>query len=533
MTLTATSPLFSASGRGSPLSATGRLPGSGSSLSSSTGGAAGSLSPKKPPGYSSGTSSPITALGSPLVKRPPGSYGSSTSSSVFNKQVEPMSIVSSISTRSAIAEVPDEDMPGRNSTVGTPSFGGAGGVITSSLSSTAGATTSALQNPSKYTRQLVGFRNLGNTCFLNSILQCLLSVPPLANYFQHKFNPRTDVNSNSTRPNATNGQLVHQFKLFMDECISAKAMSTVNPASLRQVMVKFAPQFANYNQQDAHEALRFLLDGLHEDLNRVVGKPLYKELKDIPGESLDDCANRWWQYQQQNFGNSVITDIFAGQFFSETHCHLCDHRSRAFDTFLDLSLPFPNRLSAVARDATLTDCLREFTQEEVLEAKDYKCEKCKKSNKITKRVGIYRPPKVLVLHLKRFSWLNRRKIDHMVHFPITNLDIGEFVEQSNDAVVKRNSRIGSIFEPSGLLQRNTSKTSSKQSGSSATSTNYVYDLCGVSQHSGTMTGGHYTACCKISDHHWANISDAMVSLCRNESDAVDVSAYLLFYVRRL
>lgn len=45
---------------------------------------------------------------------------------------------------------------------------------------------------------------------------------------------------------------------------------------------RFAPQFSGYQQQDSHELLAFLLDGLHEDLNRIRKKP-YIQLKDANG----------------------------------------------------------------------------------------------------------------------------------------------------------------------------------------------------------------------------------------------------------
>lgn len=47
----------------------------------------------------------------------------------------------------------------------------------------------------------------------------------------------------------------------------------VSPTLLKKVVSKHAPRFSGYAQHDSHELLAFLLDGLHEDLNRIKDKP--------------------------------------------------------------------------------------------------------------------------------------------------------------------------------------------------------------------------------------------------------------------
>ncbi len=49
--------------------------------------------------------------------------------------------------------------------------------------------------------------------------------------------------------------------------------ASVSPSSFKYQLGKFAPQFQGYGQQDSQELLAFLLDGLHEDLNRIKRKP--------------------------------------------------------------------------------------------------------------------------------------------------------------------------------------------------------------------------------------------------------------------
>ena len=88
---------------------------------------------------------------------------------------------------------------------------------------------------------------------------------------------------------------------------------------------RFAPQFSGYQQHDSQELVAFLLDGLHEDLNRVLKKP-YVEKPDWEGggdKELIDLANKSWEgYMKRN--DSVIVDLFQGQYKSTLVCPECD-----------------------------------------------------------------------------------------------------------------------------------------------------------------------------------------------------------------
>jgi len=92
--------------------------------------------------------------------------------------------------------------------------------------------------------------------------------------------------SEMNRNNALKGELAFFFADLIQKLWTGSERSYVTPTDLRKLFVRSAPQFGDYGQHDAQECLRFLLDGLHEDLNRIHGKIAYQELKDIAGKTL-------------------------------------------------------------------------------------------------------------------------------------------------------------------------------------------------------------------------------------------------------
>ncbi|KAH8268808.1 hypothetical protein KR018_007576 [Drosophila ironensis] len=180
-----------------------------------------------------------------------------------------------------------------------------------------------------------GLHNLGNTCFMNAALQVLFNTQPLAQYFQREMH-RYELNA--TNKLGTRGQLAMRYAELLKEVWTATTRS-VAPLKLRFCVNKHAPQFAGGGQHDSQELLEWLLDALHEDLNRVTEKP-YSELKDSNGRpDKIVAAEAWSQHHARN--QSIIIDLFYGQLKSKVSCLGCGHESVRFDPFSLLSLPLP------------------------------------------------------------------------------------------------------------------------------------------------------------------------------------------------
>lgn len=89
----------------------------------------------------------------------------------------------------------------------------------------------------------------------------------------------------------------------------------------QQTIGRFAPSFIGYQQHDSQELLAFLLDGLHEDLNRIRKKP-YVEMPDFDGKPDAEVALASWDYHKAR-NDSIIVDLFQGQFKSRLVCPDC------------------------------------------------------------------------------------------------------------------------------------------------------------------------------------------------------------------
>ena len=182
---------------------------------------------------------------------------------------------------------------------------------------------------------VTGLNNLGNTCYMNAALQVVSSTRILANYFKlncHLFE------LNRSNPLGMKGHIAKRYGDLVRDMWSGETR-TIAPIKLRWTIGKYQAAFSSFQQQDSQELLAFLLDGLHEDLNRVTDKP-YVELKDSEGRpDLAVAAEAWENHSLRN--RSIIVDLFHGQLKSKVTCKVCGHESVRCDPFFTLSLPLP------------------------------------------------------------------------------------------------------------------------------------------------------------------------------------------------
>ncbi|KAJ9548810.1 hypothetical protein OSB04_021353 [Centaurea solstitialis] len=191
---------------------------------------------------------------------------------------------------------------------------------------------------------LTGLLNFGNTCFMNSAIQCLVHTPEFARYFREDYHQEINWHN----PLGMVGELALAFGEVLRK-LWAPGRTPFAPRQFKAKLARFAPQFSGYNQHDSQELLAFLLDGLHEDLNRVKHKPYIKS-RDADGRPDEEVADEYWANHIAR-NDSIIVDVCQGQYKSTLVCPVCEKISVTFDPFMYLSLPLQ---STTTRTMTVT-----------------------------------------------------------------------------------------------------------------------------------------------------------------------------------
>lgn len=307
-----------------------------------------------------------------------------------------------------------------------------------------------------------GLINLGNTCYMNAVIQSLYSLGAIRNF-------------------ALNCQHGKSLSCSLSELFRDMKTSTspISPANFKYAFSRYQSKFTGYNQQDAQEFLRYLINGIHEESNLAPKRP---RRSPIAARTPRTASEAWTQYREI-VDDSPLVDLVVGQLCSTIVCSVCQNKSNCWDPFWDLSLPLSRRRYS----CRLSEVIDDFTAKETLDSDERPiCETCKKATRSSKQISVCRLPRVLILHLKRFT---------------------------NDGY--------KLTSPEVMIDKTLNFDG----------ITYQLSAC-ISHHGHSSSSGHYTSHCKYSSS-WYHFNDDRVKDVTATFDGAKLTdAYVLFYTQQ-
>lgn len=353
---------------------------------------------------------------------------------------------------------------------------------------------------SKETKKYSGLFNQGNTCYLNSLLQCLFMTPEFRQrLFSWQYNKKTHGDQNDCIP-------------FQLQKLFARLNQRFFPSESTEGLTKSFQWGASQvsEQHDIQELCRVLFDALEQSA------------------------------EQSNFINS----LFEGETESVVKCLECNYESINKEKFLDLSLPIRNEFDNIYNTSLEMALLNLIKEEHLEKTNQYFCSQCKKKVDAVKFTRFSKTPDVLFLQLNRFDFdfinNSRRKIHDRVTFP-DELQLGRFVKNTYSNLSKTTYSDENL-KKLALMTSFASPITDKENKDSKEN-ELIYDLYSVVIHAGNAQTGHYHSYIKsFEDRNWYKFNDHVVYYAHNEelqtsfggsdNSFSSSTAYCIMYVKR-
>ncbi|KAK2542052.1 hypothetical protein Q9966_003870 [Columba livia] len=235
-----------------------------------------------------------------------------------------------------------------------------------------------------------GLYNLGNTCYLNSILQCLTYTPPLANYLLSRQHSQSCEKKGFC--------MMCTMEVHVEEVLSCSGSAVAPVAVVREL-----PRIGDFQfgaQEDAHEFFGCAVDAMQT-------------------ACLSSSSD--WDAAQ---GSTVIDQVFGGLLRSRVTCWSCKAVSDTYKAFRDISLD-------IRKATSVTRALKDFVRPKHLNGKNsYRCSKCEQRVSVSRRLTIHQASNILTVRLKRVDPFSGRKITKFVRYP-EYLEIGKYTSEAS------------------------------------------------------------------------------------------------------
>lgn len=315
--------------------------------------------------------------------------------------------------------------------------------------------------------------NLGNTCYINSVIQILRHTTYFNDYLNEKNNVIANLNNEITEWNSLRKLLWKENGL-----ISPKRWIHIIKLSNKMKDI-----INNYNQQDVSEYLINLLDIFHDCLKRPVKMNIQGNIMNFNDKLAFKCYNEYKKLYENNF--SEIINLFYGMEIKKIE-HLTKHTllSVKVEHFSILNLSIPHNID----NPSLIDCFNEYCKSEILTGDNmWYNEKNDRKEEVNIKTGFFKLPDVLIICIKQYT--PKKKL---ISCPLIDLDLTDYTIA------------------------NTEK--------------YIYDLYAVCNHIGNLDYGHYVSIINY-DNKWYKFDDSNVQKVANSS-VISSNAYCLFYKKK-
>jgi ubiquitin C-terminal hydrolase len=330
-----------------------------------------------------------------------------------------------------------------------------------------------------------GLVNLGNTCFINSLLQILLIIPDINDLLNNKsYTKRLNNNVNS--------HLLIEWDSLREDMLKCTT-GLISPMRFLSVIhniskIKNVPIFSGFQQNDIQEFLLFVIDCFHLALKKNITINIVGSSQNKQDELAVQCYSKIKQMYENDY--SEIFEIFHGIHISQISNENNEVISTNPEIFYSIDLPLPLN----NKNISLDDCFDLYTTHEILDGENmYFNETIGEKIIAKKNILFWSLPKILIIDIKRFN-SKAVKLQQLLHFPLENANLSKYVVGYN-------------------------------------SDQYIYDLIGVCNHSGCTSGGHYTSFVK-DDGKWYLCNDTIITEITDETQIITPKAYCLFYKKR-
>lgn len=341
-----------------------------------------------------------------------------------------------------------------------------------------------MENYSNYKgKGLSGLQNLGNTCFINSAIQCMFNVYELNNMIEN-INLEKKINDKPDSVLLLEWNKLREM-IWNENCIISPGGFVSNVKKISKIKDK--DLFTGWAQNDLPEFLCFLLDCFHNALCREVEMTINGTIENEKDKMAKLCYEMMQKMYKKEF--SEILTLFYGIHVSNIISLENKVLSSCPEPFLNISLPIPNKSGI-----NLYDCIDLYTVcEELKDDNAWFNEKTKCKENVTKKLLFWSLPTIMIIDLKRFTQ-SLKKDNTMIEIPINNLDMRKYVNEYN-------------------------------------SESYIYDLFGICNHFGSVNNGHYTSFVRNANGKWYHYDDMNVNEVE-DNNIISSNAYCLFFRKK-